>query len=186
MKKKLFMSMIAILILASMLAIPVANVQAWGWRPRARNKTYFVGTAWFPTTDDDEYDGLQPNPDPTNVIEKQIGDYILTKGLIVKFIHVWELFGEGINVNNPMNSLLKLDGSSVMWGRHVLKFCKVKLTGYFYGKVTPDGQLTVRYVSWGGVYKVIWRYEGNFMAGRLAVSSLRHKVIHHHSPFFYL
>jgi len=162
MKTKILTTTIALLLLVGIVtALPVANVQAWGCR---RKVTYFTGTAWFAFEDE-----FQPNPDDTNAIEIPIGDCILTKGLIVKFHHEWVPFGEGINVNDPLNKLLKADGTQIMWGRHVLTFdCGVTLTGYFYGKATPDEQLTARYVSWGNGYKVIWRYEGEMGAGTIS------------------
>ena len=151
MKTKMLTSMIIIVLVAGMiLTLPVSIVQAGSSR---QTKTYFEGTASFAGVDD------------SNVVVKQFGDYVLTKGLIVQFNHVWESFGEGFNVNNPLNSLLKPDGTTIMWGQHVLAFGSVTLTGYFYGKQTPDGPLTVYFVDRGDGIKVIWRYVGDLFTG---------------------
>ncbi|KON26547.1 hypothetical protein AC480_05525 [miscellaneous Crenarchaeota group archaeon SMTZ1-55] len=165
MKTKILTTIITLLLLVGLVtALPVANVQAWGCR---RKVTYFTGTASFAFEDE-----FKPNPDFSNAIVIPIGDCILTKGIIVKFHHNWVPFGEGINVNDPLNKLLKADGTQIIWGRHVLTFPSVTLTGYFYGKATPDGQLTARYVSWGNGYKVIWRYEGDMGAGAGTISGV--------------
>lgn len=163
MKTKLFTSVIAILLLAGILAIPVANVQAWGCRQKV---THFSGTADF----DDYIPG----------VPQQIGDCVLWRGNQVWFD--FDCSDERMtgNNHNTMDALDKPDGTGIMWGTHV--FTTVggeKMNGYAFGRVVyaffPDGSpnpfestLTARYVSFGDGYKVIWRYEGTLMAGTIS------------------
>jgi hypothetical protein len=121
--------------------------------------TSITGFGWFDVE-------ACPNPDNREAIMKQTCDYNLSKGAIVQFKHDWDVFGEGVNINN-LNTVELADGTWYMWGTNVLEFCGVTLSGYVTGIKTPDDQLFARYVNYGENMLVIWDFEGNLFEGNV-------------------
>jgi hypothetical protein len=171
MKTKLYTSIIVTLVIVGVtLAIPVPSVQAWG----CRCKTRFTGYA----SPDIVPDGT-PSPaipgspiwDWGELVHAKDG-YELWKGVKIGYNHIWDssswveaTFGEGRIVNTVWN-LNTPDGTSYMWGTHVLEFDSgIVLRGTVSGKrypdpSAPDGSTTIsRWVSVGDGFKVIWKFD---------------------------
>jgi hypothetical protein len=121
--------------------------------------TSFTGVGWFDVE-------ACPNPDYRNAVTKETCDYNISKGSIVQFKQDWDVFGEGVNVNN-LNTVELADGTWHMWGTNVLTFCDVTLTGYSTGIKTPDNQLFARYVNYGEDMLVIFDFAGNLFEGNV-------------------
>lgn len=106
------------------------------------------------------------------------GDYELRKGVEIYYNHTWDstdwvfsTFGKGEIVNTCYSLNNLVDGSSTMWGTHVLEFYSgITLTGTFFGRRyrnpeqplpnQPDSFITLaRWESFGDGYKVIWWFD---------------------------
>jgi hypothetical protein len=165
MKTKLCTSIIVVLVIIGVaLAIPVPSAQAWGC------KTHFTGWARPKIVGPGE-PGIPGTPilNPGTLV-KEWGDYQLWDGVQIQYYHTWdspswvdETFGEGVIVNTVKSLNNLQDGSSTMWGTHVLTFDDITLTGWVYGKRYTDaeGNSVTRswWVSRGDGYRVIWQFD---------------------------
>lgn len=152
MNTKLYSSMIVTLLVVGMvLTLPIASVQAWGWRPRSKTPFTVI-------------DGFMLGPPDVTPI-KEIGDRILEKHEFVWWNDADDDRADGYNHNTLFwlweGEPLFSDG--IMWGTRIVRDGPLPSDtsigrGYTYGRIV-DGIFTWKAVEYrkgpSGTFKVI-------------------------------
>ena len=147
MKTKLYTSMIIALLVAGIaLAMPVASVNAWGWRPRSVTRFTATGHPDF------------ESPFIQTVI-KETGDYKLVKTVFTWVNDASDDRADSFNTNTFYWLWKEEDVNGIMWGTQVIRETR---EGPVVGRGRLAGKIVNSIYTWKGVvynfvdgYKVI-------------------------------
>ena len=158
MKTKYYTSLIIALLVAGIaLAMPIASVQAWGWRCARPNVTHFAGTA-----------SLVPPPVPGTM--ETFGEWVRITGSVVQFYYDCDDPRFTGTITNTLTSLTDPNGKSTIWStssHFVRADNQGTVTGFITGQGIAPDVLTAYYVGYGDGYKVILRYNGDYASGEV-------------------